>query len=96
VPPADELRISVRLVPRAGADRIDGVDGPDTGVLRCRVAAPPVGGAANAALLRLLARELDLPPGAVRLVSGDRSRRKVVAVPGDRRALVGRRWPGLI
>ena len=90
---SDELRIEVRLTPRAGGDRVDGVA---SGVLRCRVAAPPVEGAANEALVRLLARELDLPPSAIRLVSGERGRRKVVALPGDRRPLVEARWPGLL
>ena len=50
-----ETRFTVRLVPRGGADRIDGVV---DGVLRARVAAPAVAGAANHALLRLLAADL--------------------------------------
>ncbi len=41
-------RLAVRLVPRGGADRVDGVG--EDGVLRARVAAPPVEGAANEAL----------------------------------------------
>ncbi len=48
----------VRLTPRGGADRIEGVV---DGVLRARVAAPAVDGAANQALLRLLADALVVP-----------------------------------
>ena len=93
VAPGAELRIEVRLTPRAGVDRIDGLDG---GVLRCRVAAPPVAGAANDALLRLVAHELDLPRAAVRLVTGEHGRRKVLGLPAERRSTVVARWPGLI
>ncbi|HET9681722.1 MAG TPA: DUF167 domain-containing protein [Candidatus Limnocylindrales bacterium] len=90
---ADELRIEVRLTPRAGVDRIDGAA---DGVLRCRVAAPPVDGAANDALRQLLADALDLPPSAVRLVAGERGRRKVVTIPASRRPFIECRWPGLL
>src|SRR5664279_4393927 len=39
------VRFAVRLMPRGGADRVDGVS--EEGVLQARVAAPAVGGAAN-------------------------------------------------
>jgi hypothetical protein len=88
----DEVAFAVVLTPRGGADRIEAVV---DGALRVRVAAPAVEGAANAALVRLVARELDVPAGAVRIVTGAHARRKVVAVrdlPADR---VSARWPGL-
>ncbi len=88
----DAVRLSVRLTPRGGADRVDGVV---DGVLRVRVAAPPVDGAANVALLRLLADELGVPRGAVRLAAGAASRIKVVEVDGVEPAAIARRWPGL-
>lgn len=88
-----EVRVVVRLTPRGGADRVDGV-APD-GSLRARVAAAPVDGAANAALLRLLARELGLPPTALRFVGGATARRKTVAVAGTTPAAILARWPGL-
>jgi uncharacterized protein (TIGR00251 family) len=84
--------IPVRLTPRGGADRVDGVV---DGVLRVRVAAPAVDGAANRALLRLLAHDLGVPRGAVRLASGETSRTKLVAVDGLDAAAVAARWPGL-
>lgn len=80
-------------MPRGGLDRVDGVS--DEGVLQARVAAPAVGGAANAALVRLLADELDLPRSAVRLVAGATGRHKLVMVDGISPVAVAQRWPGL-
>ena len=87
-----EVRLSVRLTPRADRDSIDGVG---DGVLRARVSAPPVDGAANAALVRLIASELKVPKGAVWIVSGESSRSKIVAVDGVSRESIVARWPGL-
>lgn len=70
------------------------MDGVVDGELRARVAAPPVDGAANTALVRLIARELGLAPGAVRLVNGGRARRKSVAVAAARERVLAR-WPDL-
>jgi len=47
-----------------------------------RVSAPPVEGAANEAILHLLARSLDLPRRAVTLVSGEHGRAKRVRIVG--------------
>ena len=89
---ADDVRIAVRCTPRGGADRIDGVV---EGALRVRVAAPAVDGAANEALLRLLAGELGLPRGAVRLIAGATGRRKLVAIEGVDAPTLLARWPDL-
>jgi uncharacterized protein (TIGR00251 family) len=86
-------RFGVRLTPRAARDEVRGVD--EAGVLLVRVAAPPVEGAANEALTRLLARELGVPRTGVSLESGARGRRKRVRVPLDRDS-VQARWPGLV
>jgi len=64
-------------------------------VLRARVAVPAVEGAANQALLRLLATELDVPKRDVRLVAGAASRTKLVVVDGIEPERVLERWPGL-
>jgi uncharacterized protein YggU (UPF0235/DUF167 family) len=85
------IRLAIRLVPRASVDRVDGVVG---GVLRCRVTAPPVAGAANTALERLLASTLGLPRSAVEIVGGQTARTKVVAVDIGRERLLAR-WPDL-
>ena len=72
-------RISVRLTPRGGRDGIDGWDGD---ILRVRVAAPPVDGRANEAMLRLLAKALGVPASNVMIASGAQSRIKLVDVEG--------------
>lgn len=89
---AVEARFPVRLTPRGGADRIDGVV---DGVLRARVSAPPVDGAANESLLRLLAGELGVPRRRVRLAAGAGSRTKLVVVDGLPPERVRERWPDL-
>ena len=52
------------------------------GALLVRLAAPPVEGAANDALIALLADRLRVPRRAVQIVSGERARQKRVAVAG--------------
>lgn len=89
---AGEVRLRVRVIPRATRDGIDGVR---DGELLVRVTAPPADGAANEAVIRLVARELGLPRGAVRLVTGARARHKVLAIDGLSTAAIEGRWPGL-
>jgi uncharacterized protein (TIGR00251 family) len=72
-------RITVRLTPRAARDEIVGLR---DGTLLARVAAPPVDGAANEALERLLARALGVPMRDVSVVSGGKSRQKGVSIAG--------------
>jgi uncharacterized protein YggU (UPF0235/DUF167 family) len=64
-------------------------------VLRARVAAPAVEGAANQSLLRLLAEELDVPRRNVRLVAGAASRTKLVVIDDIDPGRVLERWPDL-
>ena len=72
-------RIAVRVTARASRDDIVGFD--DTGVLRVRVTAPPVDGAANEAVAKLLARALGLAPREVMLARGERARLKHFDLP---------------
>ena len=76
---AAEVTFAVKVIPRASRNEIAGVEGE---ALRVRLTAPPVEGAANAALLAFLAEVLGMPKRDVRLVSGQTARRKVVAVAG--------------
>ncbi len=85
-------RLAIRCVPRGGVDRIEGVV---DGSLRIRVAAPAVDGAANDALLRLLADELGVARGAIRLIAGETGRNKVVAIDGVEPGSLVARWPDL-
>lgn len=82
----------MRLVPRGGVDRIDGVL---DGSLHARVAAAPVDGAANASLERLVADQLGLAASRVRLVRGATNRRKLLEIDGVEPAALRARWPGL-
>ena len=64
-------------------------------MLRARVSAPAVEGAANQALLRLLADELEVPRRNVRLVAGAASRTKLVVIDDSDPDRVLERWPDL-
>lgn len=69
--------VTVKPGARAGDRVIEDADGTVVVHLRAR----PVDGAANAALLRVLADHWDLPPTTIEIVRGHRSRRKVVRRP---------------
>jgi hypothetical protein len=87
-----DVRFAVRLAPRSSSNRVDGVI---DGVLRVRVSAPAVEGAANAALVRLLAEELGVARRDVRIIAGATGRQKLVVVDGVGSEVVVARWPGL-
>jgi hypothetical protein len=80
-----ETTFTVRVTPRAGRDAIEG---EYQGALKVRLTAPPLDGRANEALRRLLAESLNVPVSAVRIVAGEKSRTKRVAVVGVSRAQV--------
>ena len=71
--------LDIRVIPRASKTELAG---ERDGALLVRLAAPPVEGAANAALIEFLASALDLPRRSIRIVSGEHSRRKRVAIAG--------------
>jgi uncharacterized protein YggU (UPF0235/DUF167 family) len=70
------------------------VAGPYGDALRIRLAAPPVGGAANDALVRFLAERLGVARSAVRIEAGVSGRSKVVAVEGIDPETAARRLVG--
>ncbi len=75
----------VRVQPRASHDAITGVM---DGALKVRLTAPAVENRANEALCEFLADLLKRPKSAVRILSGDRSRTKRVAIDGVTRQQV--------
>jgi uncharacterized protein len=72
-------RINIYVQPRASKTMVAGMH---DGCVKVRLAAPPVDGAANAALIEFVAERLGLAKSRVRIVSGQTSRRKVVEVDG--------------
>ena len=74
---------AVRVTPRASRDAIEG---EYQGALKVRLTAPPVEDKANDALRRFLAARLNVPVSAVRIVGGEKSRNKRIAIAGVTRA----------
>jgi uncharacterized protein (TIGR00251 family) len=71
--------LQVRVTPRAGRTAVGGMRGD---ALLIRLAAAPVDGAANDALVAYLSTLLDVPKRDLRIVSGERGRDKRIAVAG--------------
>ena len=81
-------RLALRVVPRASRDVVVGYR---MGALLVRVTAAPVEGAANEAIARVLSKRLGIATRAVRIVSGQGSKLKVVEIDGLEVAEVWRR-----
>ena len=73
------VRIHLQVQPRASRTEVVGLHGE---ALKIRVAAPPVDGAANEAIIRFFADRLDVSRSRVRLTKGAGGRRKVVEIDG--------------
>ena len=86
------LVVSVRLTPKGGRDQVGGIETLADGrvVLKARVRAAPTEGQANAALIGLLAKVLDVPRSRVTLIAGDISRIKRIEIAGNGAALAAR------
>jgi uncharacterized protein (TIGR00251 family) len=76
---ADTARINIYVQPRASKTVIAGMH---DGCVKIRLAAPPVDGAANAALIEFVAEQLGIAKSRVRITAGLTSRRKTVEVDG--------------
>ncbi len=77
------VTIDVRVIPRARKTELAGTR---QDAILVRLAAPPVDGAANQALLRFLAEILSVPMRAITLVSGEKGREKRLTIAGLRAA----------
>lgn len=89
---ASGLSVTIRLTPRGGRDALDGIETLADGrsVLKARVRAAPTEGEANAALVALLAKTLDVPRRTVTLAAGDTARIKRIVIEGNGAALAAR------
>jgi len=87
---AGSLIFNVRVVPRASQSAIVG---EHDGALKVKIKSPPVDGAANAELIRVLAKRFNVSKSAVEITGGQTSKRKQVRVSGinppDLLSLVG-------
>ena len=75
----DALVFEVRVAPRASRNRIVGVQ---DGALKVALTAPPVDGAANEALRKMLAKAFGVSKSSIEIVRGDRARTKFLRVQG--------------
>jgi uncharacterized protein (TIGR00251 family) len=83
-PPRDKgavesITLSIRIQPRASKNEFTRME---NGGLKIRLTAPPVDGAANEALIRLLANMLSVTRSQIEIVSGHTSRDKIVRIRG--------------
>ena len=72
------MLISVRVIPRSSKNTLEW----EGGNLKVRLTAPPVDGAANEALVALLAERLGLPKRRISIVRGAAGRKKIVEITG--------------
>ncbi len=86
------VRLALRLTPRAARNGVDGIaaDAEGRPLLKLRLVAPPVEGAANEALVAFLAKTLSLRKADITIRSGETSRVKILHLAGDSTALLQR------
>ena len=76
---ADGVSFEVRVQPRSSKTEISGIQ---DGILRVRLTAPPVDGAANKQCIELLSRKMKVPKRFIIIASGVSARRKRLKVQG--------------
>ncbi len=93
----DGVRLAVRVTPKASVDGITGValDADGEAALKVSVNAPPEDGKANAALIKILARQFRLRQSDFAVVLGATQRRKLVHIAGDPATLLAAIEEGL-
>ena len=84
------VRLALRLTPRASRNGVDGIvqDAEGRPLLKLRLAAPPVEGAANEALIAYLAKTLSQHKADIAIRSGETSRVKILHLAGDSAAIL--------
>lgn len=73
------VTFAVRVIPRSGRNEVAGMQGD---AMKVKLTAPPVEGAANAALIHFFADRLDVRRSAVSIIAGERNRNKTVRIEG--------------
>ena len=87
-PCAEGVLVALKVTPKSGADRIEGLIGDGDGVrLRLRVTAPPEKGKANEAVMKLLAKAWGVPKSSLSIASGETAPLKMLLAAGDPVAL---------
>ena len=81
------IAFRVRVQPRASREEVMGIQG---NVLKVKVSSPPVRGAANQALISLLAGYLCVRKGQIEILSGQKAREKVIGITGPHGELINR------
>lgn len=79
--------LQIHIQPRASKNEVVGIY---NGALKIRVTSPPVEGAANDLLMRFISKWLELPKSGVEIVSGDKSRHKILKIQGASMAEVSK------
>ena len=84
------VRLALRLTPRAARNGVDGIvsDADGRPLLKLRLVAPPVEGAANEALIAFLAKTLSLRKADIVIRSGETGRIKILHLAGDSAAIL--------
>ena len=90
---SDGVRLTLKVVPGASRDRIVGVLGD---ALKVVVSKPPQDGAANQAVVKLLAAALNIPPASVTILRGHSNPRKEVLITGHSLAEISARIDALL
>lgn len=80
----ESVTIDVRVVPRASRSEIIGFEND---VLKVRISAPPVDGAANAELIKLLAKRFGVAKSEVSIVGGETSKNKRIKINNVSRSI---------
>lgn len=80
---ADNLIFSVRVIPKASKSEIVG---EHDGALKIKLKSPPIDGAANAELIKVLAKHFHVSKNAVEILKGQTSKTKQIKITGAKRA----------
>jgi uncharacterized protein (TIGR00251 family) len=72
--------LAIKVLPRSATDKVVGRVSSEPVEVQVKTTAPPDGGKANAAVIKLLARELGLPKSAIQIKRGQTARHKLLAI----------------